>query len=330
MQDKMFYTLILLSSNFQAIWMLLKPYLLLLFSLVDIKIYRITNREKINYIRGNIKGDFCIYYDETGLPIGMIIHKNKKEFIPRYICWSPDCEDSRVLYIMSSKKTRERLLDNALKSSIITNGSRNQCDKEIELCDENNKVINYYSRCGNYSYFTYHSRTLYINQSFTKNQKNIANDIISHYNNHNCTVAYIYGNIGTGKTFMSYLISKEVNGSYCNTFQPTDPGDYFQDLYSIVKPRREKPLVLLLDEIDIILKNIHEQNIRRHKNYPVQIYNKMTWNGFLDKIGMGIYPNLILLLCSNKHINDIHAMDKSFLRNGRVNIIKELKCSKLD
>ena len=52
--------------------------------------------------------------------------------------------------------------------------------------------------------------------------------------------------------------------------------------------------------------------------------------GFLDKIGMGIYPNIILILSSNKSIHEIDKMDPCYLRKGRVNIVSELIDEKFD
>jgi len=320
-----------LITNSQNIWQMFSPYVLFFFALFHIKVYKFTIREKLNYIRGNIKKDFCNCYDENGIPMGIIIHRNMKGCFPKYICWGGQYDaPDRSLYIMSSTTTREALLENALKSNIISTSSCETTEKLVDMTTENKNMLEYYSRAGVYSYFSYHSRTLYIKQIYTPTQKQIADEVVKYYTKYNRVVVYLHGKIGVGKTFLTYLISKEVSGSFCDTFQPTDPGDYFQDLYSIVKPTKDKPLVLLLDEVDILLKIIHEEKVTRHKNVPIQIYNKITWNRFLDKIGMGIYPNLILILCSNKSIQDIHQMDASYLRDGRVHLVKELVSQKND
>ena len=37
-----------------------------------------------------------------------------------------------------------------------------------------------------------------------------------------------------------------------------------------------------------------------------EVYNKTTWNIFLDNIDFGHYPNLILIMCSNKTPKEIN------------------------
>ena len=53
--------------------------------------------------------------------------------------------------------------------------------------------------------------------------------------------------------------------------------------------------------------------------------NKTGWNTLLDKIQLGIYPNVILLLTSNMDVKKINQMmDESYLRKGRMDIIASL------
>ena len=78
------------------------------------------------------------------------------------------------------------------------------------------------------------------------------------------------------------------------------------------------------DIIDVILNDIHK-GIPNHKNIPIPVRNKITWNTLLDKISIGLYPYLILFLISNKSANDLSNLDKSYLRDGRVNYKKEIK-----
>jgi hypothetical protein len=52
---------------------------------------------------------------------------------------------------------------------------------------------------------------------------------------------------------------------------------------------------------------------------------KIDWNAFLDKFDMEYYPNIILILTSNKSIDYFNKLDSSYFRNGRVDLKIELK-----
>lgn len=66
------------------------------------------------------------------------------------------------------------------------------------------------------------------------------------------------------------------------------------------------------------------KKIIRHKNIPIQTYDKSGWNMLLDDINLGYYPNLIFILTSNIPPHTINNMDPSYLRNKRINLIFEL------
>jgi hypothetical protein len=91
-----------------------------------------------------------------------------------------------------------------------------------------------------------------------------------------------------------------------------------------VEPTKDKPLIIVWEEIDGPLALIHK-GIEPHKNIPILVRNKTGWNTLLDKIQLGIYPNIILLLTSNMPITKINqTLDESYLRPGRMDIITSL------
>ena len=118
---------------------------------------------------------------------------------------------------------------------------------------------------------------------------------------------------------LCYILAKELGGSLCDTFTPSKPGSYFEDLYTRVSPTTNKPFILLLDEVDIMLQQIHNQTIVQHKNISTQIHDKTTWNRFFDNIQRGMYPHLIVILCSNINKTEIDKKyNACYLRKGRI------------
>jgi len=133
-------------------------------------------------------------------------------------------------------------------------------------------------------------------------------------------VVFLYGPPGTGKSMIGVLLAAKLGGYYCNTLKPWQPGDSLGGLYSEVEPSKEKPLVLVFDEVDGVLMSIHK-GIRDHKELPIAIQNKTGWNRMFDEIGRGIYPHLIILLTSNREPEFIDSLDPSYIRPGRVDEI---------
>ena len=286
-------------------------------SFFNIKEYKFINKEKVNSIIQHIKNDYAFKFDENDQPIGIVIHKNKSWFIPYYVCWIYEYEYEKTIIVFSNSKMRDTL-SNCNYSSLTD-------DNNITNTELNNNSIECYNQFGTYQYIRYSSRTITIHQEYNANQKKIAESIIETYNTKKHVCSYLYGDMGKGKTMLCYILTKELNGSICDTFTPSTPGSYFEDLYTSICPTKEEPFILLLDEIDIMLNRIHNQNVIQHKNISTQIHDKPTWNHFFDNIERGMYPYLIVILCSNISNSIINKKyDESYLRKGRIDHVFNL------
>jgi len=303
-------------STSKNIFLFFYPILMFIVSsLFGIKEHKYINKEKVNSIIQNIKHDYAFKYDDNNEPFGLLIHKNTKWYIPCYVCWISESEYEKTIIIFSGAYRQKVLI-----SSSNTTDSLYLVHTEPST-DTNQNTIEYYSGYGTYQYIRYMSRYITITQDYSGIQKQIAESIIQSYNKHKHVVSYIYGDIGKGKTMLCYLLAKELEGSLCDTFTPTNPGSYFEDLYTQVSPTKNKPFILLLDEIDIMLEQIHKQKIIQHKNISTQIHDKTTWNRFFDNIQRGMYPYLIVILCSNISNTSISRQyNPCYLRKGRIDL----------
>ncbi len=285
----------------------------LLSSLFGIKEHKYINKEKVNSIIQNIKHDYAFKYDENNEPFGLIIHKNTKWCIPCYVCWISENDYEKTIVIYSGNYNEKLLISgyNANHSPTII--------KSEPISENAKNTIEYYSEYGTYQFIRYTSRSISIAHDYTGGQKKIAEEIVKYYNKKKHIVSYIYGDIGKGKTMLCYILAKELGGSLCDTFTPSKPGSYFEDLYTRVSPTTNKPFILLLDEVDIMLQQIHNQTIVQHKNISTQIHDKTTWNRFFDNIQRGMYPYLIVILCSNINKSEIDKKyNACYLRKGRI------------
>ena len=139
------------------------------------------------------------------------------------------------------------------------------------------------------------------------------------------TVCYIHGPPGSGKSMIGLMLTERLKGSYCNTLKPWQPGDALGSLHNEVEPTAEAPLIVAFDEVDGVLVRLHTGAILPHKSFPTEIIDKASWNQFLDNIHRGMFPHLIVVMTSNRGPEFVRALCPSYLREGRVDMVFELK-----
>lgn len=177
-----------------------------------------------------------------------------------------------------------------------------------------------YERTGTFGNCWFRKRSLTCKFEPRQSQEDILESISTWFLVHkNCT-AFISGPPGAGKTMLGLLLAHQLQGSYCNSLKPWQPGDSLSELYTESEPTEHCPLIISFDEIDSVISNVHTKKIPQHVNSPTAIADKHGWNKFFDDLGRGMYPNCIVLLTSNANKESIDALDASYLREGRVNL----------
>jgi hypothetical protein len=128
----------------------------------------------------------------------------------------------------------------------------------------------------------------------------------------------ITGNSGIGKSKIAYVLASKINAALCEDFELTEPGYCLLGLLNIVKPTKQNPLILLIDEFDIPINRIFNETVTVHKMYKPPIQNKNSCNKFLDNLSA--HDNLITIFTSNKNLEWFKDKDPSFVRPGRINV----------
>ena len=192
----------------------------------------------------------------------------------------------------------------------------------IEKPKTDEKYIKLYTRTGNYFCLKYKSNNFICSDYNPRSEQSvIVDDVVSHYKTNRRSVLMVTGEPGGGKTFLGILIAKALNGSMCKTYKPTEPGDNLRNLYDIVKPTYENPLIIVIDEFDGILDMLHKNEVKCHDNIPIEVRNKMSWNTLLDDINLNVYPFIIVLFTSNLHKTTIiNNYEQSYIRKGRIDL----------
>ena len=311
--------------------------------LANYKNYTIHTIESKNKIIKEIKNFYCYNYTENFEPMKTIVDKNN--WIPEYFIDGISDDKYESIRIFCTKDTLKRLLKNdtdekkkeiKLDSNYLPikgndtysyDSDDSDSDYESDHTDELGNKINkftYITLNAMYGQNTCNSRKLQLSNigptTFLDYQEEAFKQIMKFYkDNHFCKV-FINGPPGKGKTYFSYLIANKLNSYLTDTYSPSDPGSSFSAIYNRHKINIIKPLIVVLDEVDILLDNIHNNKLVFHKHYKREICDKVTWNNFFDKIEYGLFPNTIFILTSNKPKYDLDKLDKSYLRDGRINL----------
>lgn len=174
--------------------------------------------------------------------------------------------------------------------------------------------INVYIRKGTYRNLYYNCMRLDLSHIHPiGQQQQVIDSIKTHYTKNERASIFIHGVSGAGKSTIGYLLAKELNATYCHTFNPTDPGDYLSNLMVDIRSD-DDPVVIVIEEIDVLMKKI-DKGIEKNDEIPIEIHNKTTWNNFMDDL---IFYKIILIFTSNTSKEDLDKIDPSYLRKGRI------------
>ena len=187
-----------------------------------------------------------------------------------------------------------------------------------------------YDRRGDIGSLWYKVRTIkWQNYTPKPDQSVIMERIKQVYTQKGRGVFFVHGPPCSGKSHIGILLSDYFNGGYVNSFMPWTPGDSMAGLTADVETIKDKPIIVAFDEIDIVLEDLHNKKIEPHKKAITPIMDKSGWNRFFDNFQRGFFPNIIILMTSNRDPAFIHKMDTSYLASHRIDGIYEL-ATKMD
>jgi len=156
--------------------------------------------------------------------------------------------------------------------------------------------------------------------------KNISNKREMNYQTPG-SVILLQGPPGTGKTEAAKVIAAKMYATLVPDFDPTRAGHWLASLVKIAEPTAEKPLVIVMDEVDGIIKRIldGESFSNQVKWLFLQVSNKKSWNQFFDNLHKN-YEHVHFILTSNTTIDNLklsygECWDASLMRIGRLDAV---------
>ena len=133
----------------------------------------------------------------------------------------------------------------------------------------------------------------------------------------NRLIVMIAGPSGTGKSQIAKQFAKIMNATISDNFNPTCAGENFESLIKTINPTKKNPLVVLLDEGDKTIKQIHT-GIKEHEFFVTPTTDKTSYNRFMDRLGD--YDNVFVIITMNSTFNAIDKLDPSYTRCGRIDL----------
>lgn len=193
--------------------------------------------------------------------------------------------------------------------------------------DKTPKNFKYYCRGGTHYHVEYSSTNVAIPTVQPRPfQSAIVNSIVQTYESKGTASVVISGPAGCGKSSICdqliryFSVEKKQKCCLTDEFRPSEASDFFHTLYSEVDPVEEDTVfIVLLDEVDGILRQLGGPGITPHPKFFIQVKNKTEWNSFFDKIDKGRWKNTIFILTSNLSLENIDQIDPSYTRPGRIN-----------
>jgi hypothetical protein len=207
----------------------------------------------------------------------------------------------------------------AIFNELIKNEEVTFHPKTLEPIQPKYKTIIFFNRSGTYSSMYYTQRKLDVTSIIPQGeQTHIISDIVSIFKTKGRAAIFLQGVSGAGKSTVGVLLAKELSGSFCHTFNPTNPGDTLHSLARDAEIADEdgKPLILVIEEVNTLIRAVHTNAIKLHKDVHTLVYNKSTYNTFLDD--MILYQNIILIMTSNETKEELDELDPCYLRKGRI------------
>ena len=235
-----------------------------------------------------------------------------------YMDSGKDSDMGTEIVVFTSESNFQRMMEKSVSPCVSLTLEHSTTSKSLHT---NSYPVTVWNRQGGYTSIYYRSLTIDMSNIYPLgDQVHIVSDIVHRYSANKRLTAFVHGITGAGKSTIGILVAKELQGSYCHEFNPTDPGDSFLTILRDVEHSTTEdsgPLVIVMEEINTMIRAVDAGNVRHHKNVTTSVQSKGTFNSFLDD--MVFHKNVILIMTSNESKESIDAIDPSYLRPGRVN-----------
>lgn len=160
-----------------------------------------------------------------------------------------------------------------------------------------------------------------ISENIVNKAISISNEICKEFYDKKQSQIYIFsGPTGCGKTTTARIIANGLNAMLFSEYSPIRENFELWSVYNYVSVYNNRPLVVTIEEFDIVLEAINDKSgvgIKENRS-KCDIVDKMSWNNTFDKVKRK--QNIVMILTTNKTIKEIRELccDDSLIRKHRV------------
>ena len=275
-----------------------------------------TNRKFNRLIENETQTLTCKHVNGRDIPTGYFI--SWKAF--GYLDNMSEYDQENKIHLLTTTGFYKQIME---KNVVQINTPRSADDESASLLPLQNvreqEKIQVYIRAGTYKNFYYRSLSLDVSHIAPMgDQKEVVDSIVKLYKEKGRAAVFIHGVTLAGKSSVGYLVAKAIKGSFCHTFNPTEPGDQFSSMVSEITGRDEEtPLVVTLEEANEMIRAVHTKKVLQVPDIPTPVRDKGTWINMLDDLIF--YTNIVLILTSNESKEAMDELDPAYLRKCRIN-----------
>ena len=280
------------------------PLAMNLLRLIGVSCITVYTHEMMRLAVNNFERLGCISteLDEDMRPTGIIF---ERRWIPRFVA---SCESHRIIIYTTPNAARDLIFFQPHIAKSHT-----------EAHEKEAGTLTLGVMKGNFDHIrSVQKRVVKMAIEMTGAQQRIFEMIQECYQAKGFASVFVSGNVGTGKTLLAYAICQELGGLIID-FDPTIPSQTLDNVYMAGDKSKDNPLILLLDECDVLLQRVHA-GIPDNKHYVTPVRNKTDFTAMMDRFQLGCFPFCIMVFISNRSKDEISAMDPAYLRPGRINV----------
>ena len=297
-----------LTSFLSALGML--SFLLIIPALCGLQTYDVRNREVIMNIQRKIK--VSSHKSEDGKALGLALGWFYIAYMTIKIEYG---EEHRNCYICTTKKIFDELCSST--ETQTTDGV---------ISKTQNKTLTIYERSGNFQWCVWNKRQIVLKNATPLPTQHCAMQTIrTLYKQKSGGVILLHGKPGSGKSMIPLLLAQELKAHYTKDYKPYEPNCKLGNLWREAGPSDDELIIVVLEEFDIPLVQIHNNTIPSHKTLTIECRDKIGWNGIFDDINNGMYPYMLVFLTTNKTPEFLQALDSSYIRPGRVDLTLKIE-----
>jgi hypothetical protein len=148
-------------------------------------------------------------------------------------------------------------------------------------------------------------------------QREIMPMVLDHYEIHKVCTILLSGKPNMGKSTLGPMLAEHFK-SMCVIYNPLKPYA-LRNIYEKANSGMDKPLVVCIDEIDVILRDF---NYVKNNHVLPDVISYSDWNNLLSNLCLGSYGHIILVATTNVSLDDLDSGKCgpiSCTREGRFN-----------